>query len=255
MHDKEYVKSLENGLSVLQCFTPQHKRLNISKVAQITGMTRAAARRYLFTLEQLGYIEKKERCYLLTSKVLGFTGAYFSTAHLPIISQPVINQLTYKFNLAFSISLLEGFEVTTICRSSNYNYVMHQYPYGMHLGNRLPSHTTSAGKLLLAYQDPQRIHRIFKEKILIKLTPYTKTNKDELLLELDEIRLQEWCYSAQEHELGIHAVAVPVFDLHDNVIAALNVVSPLNETSKAYLIQEILPHLLSAAYDIRKLTC
>lgn len=255
MSNKEYVQSLENGLSVLQCFTPEHKRLNTSSVAQITGMTRAAARRYLFTLEQLGYIEKKERYYLLTSKVLGFTGAYFSTAHLPKISQPVINQLTQKFNLAFSISLLDGVEVTTICRSSNYNYVVHRNPYGMHLGNRLPAHATSSGKVLLAYQDTQHVEHLFSKKIILKLTPYTKTQLHELLLDLTQIRQQEWCYAAEEHELGIHALAVPVFDTHDQIIAALNVVSPLNEICKDYLIKEILPHLLSAAYDIRKLTC
>lgn len=252
MENKEYILSLEKGLSILQCFSPEHTKINISVAAEKCGLTRAAARRYLFTLEQLGYIEKDDKYYFLTAKVLGLSGAYFSTAILPKISQPLINALTGSTNLGYSVSLLDGYNVITIARSTNLNEITKRRPYGMHIGNRLPSHATSAGKLLLAYEDIDTLKCLFLDRNILKITPYTLCYFDALYTCLQEIKEIGWCYSAQEHELGIHALAVPIFDSNNKIIAALNVVSSMNETTKEYLVDRILPNLLDTAYEIRK---
>ena len=252
MDHKEYILSLEKGLSILQCFNPEHTKINIAVAAEKCGITRAAARRYLFTLEQLGYIEKDEKYYFLTAKVLSLSGAYFSTAILPKISQPLINALTGSTNLAYSVSLLDEYNVITVACSSNLKEISHRRPYGMHLGNRLPSHATSSGKLLLAYENDITLQHLFLNKHILKITPYTVCCFDTLYKHLKEIKETGWSYVAQEHELGIHALSVPIFNSTNRIIAALNVVSSINETTKEYLIDRILPSLLNTAYEIRK---
>ena len=52
----EFVQSLERGLAVIRAFDGEHPSLTLSEVARATGLTRAAARRFLLTLQELGYV-------------------------------------------------------------------------------------------------------------------------------------------------------------------------------------------------------
>ncbi|WP_324275490.1 helix-turn-helix domain-containing protein [Blastococcus brunescens] len=56
VRDATFVQSLDRGLAVIRAFDAQNPRLNLSEVARATGLTRAAARRFLLTLVQLGYV-------------------------------------------------------------------------------------------------------------------------------------------------------------------------------------------------------
>lgn len=122
----------------------------------------------------------------------------------------------------------------------------------MHLGNRLPAHATSAGKILLAHLTPEQQKRWLEKYPLKRLTKYTHTETELFLELLHEIKEQDWCYSCEEHELGVHAVAVPIYDSNASVVAALNIVSPTMRTTKDYLIAHILPLLQETARDLRQ---
>ena len=56
----DFVQSLERGLAVIKAFDANDPALTLSDVARKTGLTRAAARRFLHTLEQLGYVRIPE---------------------------------------------------------------------------------------------------------------------------------------------------------------------------------------------------
>ena len=53
----EFVQSLERGLAVIRAFSRERPALTLSEIADLTGLTRAAARRFLITLRDLGYVE------------------------------------------------------------------------------------------------------------------------------------------------------------------------------------------------------
>ena len=85
------------------------------------------------------------------------------------------------------------------------------------------------------------------------VTKYTHTDNETFLNLLHEIKEQDWCYSCEEHELGVHALAVPIYEQKSKVIAALNIVSPTTRTTKEYLIQHILPLLQETARELRNI--
>src|SRR6266536_1510769 len=66
----DYVQSLDRGLSVIRAFSHDDPRLTLSDVARATGLTRAAARRFLLTLQRLGYVDSDDREFYLTPRVL-----------------------------------------------------------------------------------------------------------------------------------------------------------------------------------------
>ena len=85
-----YVQSLDKGLAVIRCFSAEAPRLTISEVARETGMTRAAARRFLITLQALGY---HGRQFFLTPRVLRLGYAYLSSLSVADVAQTHLEQL------------------------------------------------------------------------------------------------------------------------------------------------------------------
>lgn len=248
---EDFVAGVSKGMAILECFGAERHRLNISIAAEKTGLTRAAARRHLLTLEYLGYLDFDGHYYYLTPKVLKFSGAYLSGAQLPKICQPLLNLLTTQTSLIFSVMVLDGLEAITIARSAAHQQTDRVNPYGLHLGNRLPAHATSAGKILLAHLESNEQKQWLEKYPLKRLTKYSCTDNEKFLEILEQIKEQDWCYSSEEHELGVHALAVPIYGPKSNVVAALNIVSPTMRTTKQYLIQQILPLLQETARELR----
>ena len=67
---RDMVAGLDKGLQVIEAFDQERSRLTIAEVAERTGLTRAAARRYLLTLTALGYMRHENKQFSLTPKVL-----------------------------------------------------------------------------------------------------------------------------------------------------------------------------------------
>ena len=248
---EDFIAGISKGMAILECFGPERHRLNVSMAAEKTGLTRAATRRHLLTLEYLGYLDFDGHYYYLTPKVLKFSGAYLSGSQLPKICQPLLNLLTTQTSLIFSVMVLDGFEAITIARSASHQQTDRVNPYGLHLGNRLPAHATSAGKILLAYLDIAEQIKWLEKYPLKLLTKYSIIDNTSFLSLLEAVKEQDWCYSSEEHELGVHALAVPIYGPKGNIVAALNIVSPTARSTKEYLIQQILPLLQETARELR----
>ena len=126
-------------------------------------------------------------------------------------------------------------------------------PYGMHLGHRLPAHATSTGKLLLAQLSQSERQAWVQHYGLKRLTPFSMTNESDFLQELEKIAQQDYCISQEEHELGIIALAVPIFDAQGQAIAALNCIGQQQRIDENYLIKSILPLLRHCTQEIRNM--
>ena len=89
----DFVQSLERGLAVIRAFDAKHPELTLSEVAVATGVTRAAARRFLLTLADLGYVRSDGRLFSLTPRVLDLGYAYLSSLSLPEVAEPHLERL------------------------------------------------------------------------------------------------------------------------------------------------------------------
>jgi len=67
---EHFVQSLERGLAVIRAFDARRPELTLSDVARACDLTRAAARRFLLTLADLGYVRTDGRLFRLTPRVL-----------------------------------------------------------------------------------------------------------------------------------------------------------------------------------------
>ena len=246
----DFIEGMARGMAILESFDTERQRLNATLAAQRAGMPRAAARRHLLTLTELGYLETDGSHYWLSTKVLRFSGSYLASARLPRALQPTLNRLAAHTGDAFSASVLDDDQVVIVARGGDARGLL---AYGLHLGARLPAHATSTGRVLLAAKPRADFAAWMRQRTLARLTPRTTVDARALRLAIAAVRTQDWCLASEEHELGIEAVAVPLRNPKGQTVAALNAVVPVRSGGAQRLQRTLLPLLLEAAREVRGL--
>jgi IclR family transcriptional regulator, pca regulon regulatory protein len=241
-----YVQSLARGLAVIRAFDETHPEMTLSEVARITGFSRAAARRFLHTLVQLGYVGTDGRIFTLTPRVLELGFAYLSSVSLPEIAQPHLERLVSQVHESASVSVLDGPDIVYVARVPTSRIMT----VSINIGTRFPAYATSMGRAMLAYRPDAELAEYLARVELTPLSSRTVSNIDELRRELARIRAQGWALVDQELEAGLRAVAAPIRDKADRVVAAVNISTHASDTSRDHARQVLLPPLLETAARI-----
>ena len=217
--DGDFVQSFERGLAVIRAFGPDRASLTLSEVAQHTGMTRAAARRFLLTLRSLGYVQFDGRAFSLRPRVLELGYAYLSSLPLGELATPHMRALVEQLHESSSASVLDDDDIVYVARVPT-NRIM---SINLVVGTRLPAHATSMGRVLLAGLPPAELDAYFDRASLDPITERTVTSPSELRRIVDKVRAQGFALVDQELEQGVRSVAAPLHEAGGAVIAALNV--------------------------------
>lgn len=246
MSRPDYIQSLERGLTVIRAFSADRPTLTLSEIARQTGLTRAAARRFLVTLGRLGYVSSVGRNFELTPKILELGYAYLSsTPHWEVI-QPHVERLAEKLQESSSVGVLDGDDVVYVVRVPTKRIMTIR----LTVGSRLPAWPTSLGRVLLASLATDELDEYLERVSLTRFTTRTVADTNELSTAICQVRGQGWALVDQELEDGVRSVAAPVRDRSGRVIAALNVSAHATRTTLERLREEFLPCLLATADKI-----
>lgn len=245
-HDDHFVRSLERGLAVIRVFTPHTPKMTLSEVARAAGLTRAAARRFLLTLVDLGYVRTDGRGFALTPRVLELGYAYLSSASLPELSQPHLERLAAEVRESSSISVLDGDDVVYVARVPTSRIMT----VAINVGTRFPAYATSMGRVLLTGKSEDQLTEYLERVQLHRLTARTLATPARLRAEVERVRSQGWAIVDQELEQGLRSVAVPIRDRSGTVVAAANVSAHASRAPAEDLRRELLPPLLATAARI-----
>jgi IclR family pca regulon transcriptional regulator len=247
-NDRDYVNSLARGLEVISAFTRTRPKMTLSEIARATGMTRATVRRFLLTLVREGYAEKDDKLFSLKPKVLELGYSALSSMGILEVAQPVMNELSRSLQESVFVAVLTGDHVTYIARATSERVVN----ISITIGGRAPAHAVSTGRVLLAAETQEALHRYLDRVKLEKLTPNTVTSKVKLRSELDRVRIEGHSIVDQELEIGLGSISVPIRDGQGRVLAALNVGCPSARRTVADMKKLILPELTAAAQTITR---
>ncbi len=248
----DFIEGMAKGMAVLESFDTERQRLNATQAAERAGLTRAAARRHLLTLAYLGYLDTDGTHYWLSAKVLRFSGSYLASARLPRLLQPTLNRLAAQTRESFSAVVLDGDEVVIVARSASVGGPR-LMAYGLHLGARLPVHATSTGRVLLAAMPRAEFTAWLKGRELARLTPRTVIDHKAFRDAIAQVRGDDFAIAREEHELGVHALAVPLRNMQGRTVAALNVVASPDRLEPSVMRKDLLPLLMDAARELRAL--
>jgi IclR family transcriptional regulator, pca regulon regulatory protein len=236
--DRDHLLVLERGLSVLEAFTGR-PRLTISETAALTGLSRAACRRCLITLERLGFAESEGRAWHLTPKVLRLSQAYLSSNDLLQMLRPQLERVAAELEESCSAAVLDGTEILYVARAARRRLMSADVGVGV----RLPAYCTSMGRVLLTAMPPEAARAVLARSTRRPLTPRTITDIPALEAELHRVAEQGYSVVNQELEPGLVSISIPVRDSAGRVLVAVNVSSHSERVPAAEMAGRVLPSL------------
>lgn len=241
--DGSFVQSLARGLAVLRAFDAEHHSLRATEVAERAGVTRAAARRFLLTLVELGYVATDGTLYRLTPRVLEFGGGYLAGLRLDQIVQPHLRELSAALGESVSAATLDGDQIVYVARVAARRIMS----VNISVGTRFPAFATAMGRVLIAAQDQPTWGEHLGAPQAV--TPRTLTDVASLRAELVRVREQGWAHVDGELEEGLQSVAVPV-QLPAGEVLAVNVALGPVRSRPEMTVEDLVRALQSAAEHI-----
>lgn len=245
--DPDFMTSLARGLSVIRAFSQQQRHQTIAEISTRTGITRAAVRRCLHTLERLGYVMAGDRRYSLRPKILSLGHAYLTSTTMSVAAQRFLDEVSAAVRESCSLAVLDEDDILYVVRSTTSTRIM---SLDLHPGSRLPAFCTSMGRVLLAHLPPADLKAYLARARLTPQTERTITSKEKLAQVLATVRNTGYAIVDQELEMGLRSIAVPVKDSAGNVLAAMNVGTQAARVTVRELESRILPPLRAAAADL-----
>ena len=216
------VRSVARALNILKCFNSHPHLLGITEISDRLQLSKGTVHLLIKTLEEQGFVEQvaENKKYRLGSVIyeLGMT----AVGDLRIPSRARLQQMNYEIAMPCYLAINIGNKAVLIEKAEPVNPFM----VVMQIGAILPYHSSSMGKILLAFSDAATQENLIDSFELQALTPNTITGRELLKKELEEVLRQEYALDREETLPGVFCVAVPVRDGNGRVIAALSVVAP-----------------------------
>lgn len=240
--DKDFLATFARGLAVIKSFDANSPSMTLTELSKKNGLSRASARRFLLTLQSLGYVSCVDKQFRLTAKILDLGYSYLSSLNLTEVITPFIARVAQDLGESCSATVLDGAEVVYIARIPRRGLI----PISLQIGARLPAYATSPGRVLLAALSDDQLQGFLNALDFKPLTSRTIT-PDKLPAELKKVREQGYAIVDQELELGMRTVAVPVYDRRQQLAFAINVSSHISNVSLEQLLHDFVPVMLAAA--------
>lgn len=214
-----FSESLARGLLVLRAFSRDRPRLRVSEVAEIANVSRAAARRYLLTLQRLGYVGADDDRYFLRPRILDLGYGYLSSAGIEALAEPVLEEIAVRADGASHLAILDDWQVL-IVGSVPSQRMRNVFTVA---GGRLPAYVGSLGPVLLAWLPEPTLRNYLHQTARRSFTPTSLTSEADIMERLAEVRAKGYAVNKGEYTDGIVGVAIPLRNREDRVVAALNV--------------------------------
>jgi IclR family pca regulon transcriptional regulator len=163
--------------------------------------------------------------------------------------EPFVEELSSEVNESVSVSVLDGGEVVYVSRVATSRIMT----VSINVGNRLPAHCTSMGRVLLASMPLEEQRRRLGEAALTAYTKFTLTDEKLILAELVKVAKQGWAVNDQELEEGLRSIAAPIVDSSGRTVAAMNISTHVGRTSRKELREKMVPALLATTQRVNAL--
>lgn len=238
------VQSVERAVTILEILA-RAGEAGVTEMANEIGVHKSTAFRLVSTLEKSGLVEQAEDRgkYRLGVGLLRLAGA--TTARLDVVQEarPICRKLSSDTGETVNIAVLSDRSAFYLDQFSGSSALQ---PHNW-VGQHIPLHATSNGKVLLSELPDQELARVVPS--LPSYTANTITTKKRLRRELEEVRLQGYAIATDELEIGLAAMAAPIRNAHGDVIASLSISGPTFRLDESRL-RELQPLLVQAATEV-----
>lgn len=240
------VQSLERGLRIVAALTDLGKTFTVSEVAVHMEIARSAARRFVLTLEYMGYLELVEGRYRCRAKITELGEAFLQSNNLVRIAHPRLVTLRDEINETVSLTVLQDNMVTYLDRVVPERLLA----VNIVVGSKVPAYATATGRVLLGQLSEEALDAYLESTPRQSFTESTETSMESLKTAVMDARDRGWYLAEQQLRSGILSLAAPVRSRDGGTVAAVNVSSSADRTTAQKIIDDTLGHLLACVEAI-----
>ncbi|MGH9022819.1 MAG: IclR family transcriptional regulator [Acidimicrobiia bacterium] len=240
------VQSVVRALELLEVLASSVDGLGVIDVAGESGLPQATVHRLLATLVGRGFVRQDpaSRKYTLGSKLLRLGEA--ASRLFRSWARPYLAELVSISGETSNLALLEDGYVVYVAQVPS----LHSMRMFTEVGRRLLPHATAVGKVLLAFGPREVTETIIARHGLPAHTPYTVTDPERFIMELDQVAIHGYALDEEEQEIGVCCVSVPVLGI-PGAPAAMSVSGPAGRLDKATR-QSLVPEMVRIAGEISR---
>lgn len=210
-------QAVDRALGLLTQVMAAPSALTFGEMQASSGLAKSTLSRLLSSLEAAGLIHRTPGGLIRPGVALTrFAHVHQPNEELLEFAEPAMQALSDSTGETINLAVLLGPEVEQIAQIDCTFHVG-----GINWGNsRVPLHCSALGKAFLAYGAELPAGR------LARLTPRSVTNRNELEQQLTVIRERGWALADSELEIGLIAIAAPIFRESGDMIGALSISGP-----------------------------
>lgn len=239
----EKIVAVDRALDILNYLFNKGEEAGISKMSRELDIPKSAIHRTLITLEEKNFVYKNKKTdkYWLGIQLYAMGELVKEKVSLIDIIKPYAEDLHHKTNEVVNVSMLETelagtFKSIVVYNRSNARNILSVNP---RVGSSADAHTSSEGKVLLAFNNNVKLEIARETTKLNKYTENTIDNWDDLFKELEYVREKGYAVDNEERELGLYCLGAPIIDKTNNAIAAISILGPTFRMKDSNLREKI----------------
>jgi IclR family acetate operon transcriptional repressor len=243
--DKSHDGPLDRAIAILTFVAEQKKALTTAEIGAALSLPLPTAHRLIGNLEQRGLIQKAlgTKRYVVGNKLVTLSAKAIGSAFRTARRHAVLSAVADQIGEQCEIGVVRDNEVAYV------DSVRSKQPQVLQFdpGSAAPLHCTSTGKIYMSRLPLKARRKLVKSLKLVRFTPTTIADPDELLALLEETRRRGWAKTNEEFVQGVVGCAVPINSPAGDLIACLGVSVPAARVTFADLDELIGPLQKAAA--------
>ena len=195
-----------------------------TEVNDALNLPKPTIHRLFATLEEEGFLERDldGRTYAPARRLRRIAGGILSSEDIRLAQREILSGLSREIGETCNIAVPDGDAMRYVVR------VETEWPLRIQLpvGTRVPLYATASGKMYLSSLRRALVERYLSAVTLTAHTPATHTDPAGLMEELRQIRRQGYALDTVEFMDEMIALAVPIVDASDRLMATLSFHAP-----------------------------
>lgn len=218
------IQSVERALRIMDLFDERARELSITEISKRMSLHKSTVHSLLKTLQEQRYIAQNEENgkYRLGLKLFERGNMVLGDLDLRKVARKHLEKLSATTNLTVHLVILDGQEGIYIDKVEGSGVTV----LYSRIGRRVPVHTSAVGKSLISTKTDAELDQFLENYQYTKQTAKSISKKEELLEEIDNVRLAGYSVDNEENEPGIFCLAVPIKDYSSKVIAGISMSMP-----------------------------
>ena len=219
MLDGNIILSVAKAMERLQLLNQAAKPMPLTELVQKSGYPKSTVFGLLATMRAYGVVtQTADGKYALGLRLFEFGRQVERSWDISIVARPYMELLAQQANASVMLSICEGTSVITLDQVE----ARDKLRIVSDVGARLPIY--SQGKVFLASRPPQEAECLLRRLSLAPFTPYTVTDVQELMQELDACRANGCAIENGEYKIGLRSISAPVYTVEGEVRYTVGVI-------------------------------